>query len=929
MKSSMWSIVIAGIISQQAFAEVIDLSGKWQVKLSMSNTNDSVPLQVTLPGSLPGQGIGERPSLETQWTGGRQSAKGWSTDERYAKYATKENFKFPFWLNPETYYVGPAWYEREIDIPADWKDKSIELMLERPHWGTTLVIDGREIGKHLGLGVPHRYDLTGILTPGKHKLALCVDNRMLVPIGESSHSISDHTQGNWNGIVGRMELVAQSRIHIDNLQIWPDAANRKAKVTFDVLNQSDRSNRTEYKIAVRGPESFAGTITASGEVEAVAGKSTRVSAELNLGKDFPLWDEFTPNVSTVTVDIGTDKESATFGLRDFKVEGTQFTINGRKTFMRGTLECCIFPKTGHPPMDKKEWTRIYRVCKNYGLNHVRFHSWCPPKVAFDAADEEGVYLQVESCSAWSPNLGTPEFDVWAYAETDRVLREYGNHPSFVMMMYGNEPGGKPMVFLSAFCTHYKAKDPRRLYSSGANWPLLKETEYHNPGKPRIQRWGEGLKSIINAQAPRTDFDFAWWMKEYSDKPTISHEIGQWCVYPNFKEIEKYTGYLKAKNFEVFRDLLVKNNMGDMADEFLYSSGRLQTLCYKADIEAALRTQGFGGFQLLDLHDFPGQGTALVGVLDVFWDEKGYVTGKEYSRFCSSVVPLARLSKMVYTSDETIHADIEVANFGRGAIRACTPEWRLKSSSGKRVAEGTLAKQDIALGLVKVGSIQIPLSRLLRAEKLKLEVSVGDSANDWDLFVYPKELQTPQARTCVIAEALDAATITALESGKTVVLTIPPEKVKVHPKYGKVPAGFSSIFWNTAWTARQAPHTLGIHCDPQHPVFKDFPTDCHNNWQWWELVTQAQPFVLNEMPAELRPLVWCIDDWFSARRLAYVFEAKVGKGKLLACSIDLKTGMDKRPAARQLLKSLLDYAESNAMNPKTELNSEQVQLLLAN
>lgn len=925
----MLSVAIVGFLSHLAFAEVIDLSGTWQVKLSTCSKYDSSCLQVELPGSLPAQGIGEAPSLETKWTGAAQSAKGWSTDERYAEYAKQGNFRFPFWLNPETCYSGEAWYQREIDIPADWKDKSIELMLERPHWGTTLVIDGKEIGKHLGLGVPHRYDLTGILTPGKHKLALCVDNRMLVPIGENSHSISDHTQGNWNGIVGRMELVARSRVHIDNLQIWPDAANRKATVTFDVLNRSDQSDRTNYKISVKGPAGFAGTITAGGEVEAVAGKSTSVSAELDLGKDFPIWDEFTPNLSTATVDIGTDKESATFGLRDFKVEGTQFSINGRKTFLRGTLECCIFPKTGHPPMDKKEWTRIYRIIKKYGLNHMRFHSWCPPKAAFDAADEEGVYLQVESCSAWSQSLGTPEFDTWAYAESDRVLREYGNHPSFVMMMYGNEPGGKTKEFLTGYCTHYKAKDPRRVYSSGANWPLLKETEFHSSGKPRIQGWGAGLKSIINAQPPRTDYDHAWWMKEHSDKPTVSHEIGQWCVYPNFKEIKKYTGYLKAKNFEIFRDLLVKNQMGDMADTFLYSSGRLQTLCYKADIEAALRTQGFGGFQLLDLHDFPGQGTALVGVLDVFWEEKGYVSGKEYSRFCSSVVPLARLPKMVYTSDEAINADIEVANYGREAISACAPEWRLKTSSGKKVAGGFLAKQDIALGVGEVGSIQIPLSGLIRAEKLQLEVAVGDSVNDWDVFVYPKDLQAKQPRKCVVAEALDAATINALENGKTVLLMIPPEKVKVHPKYGKVPPGFSSIFWNTAWTGRQAPHTLGIHCDPQHPVFKDFPTDCHSNWQWWELVTQAQPFVLNEMPAGLRPLVWCIDDWFSVRRLAYLFEAKVGKGKLLACSIDLKTGMDKRPAARQFLKSLLDYVESNEMDPQTELNSEQVQLLSAN
>ena len=108
-------------------------------------------------------------------------------------------------------------------------------------------------------------------------------------------------------------------------------------------------------------------------------------------------------------------------------------------------------------------------------------------------------------------------------------------------------------------------------------------------------------------------------------PAVVHEMGQWCVYPNFDEVRKYTGPLKPKNFDIFHDSLAEHGMLDQWRDFLRASGKLQALCYKEEIEAALRTPGIGGFELLDLHDFPGQGTALVGVLDPFWESKGYIT----------------------------------------------------------------------------------------------------------------------------------------------------------------------------------------------------------------------------------------------------------------------------------------------------------------
>jgi len=368
-------------------------------------------------------------------------------------------------------------------------------------------------------------------------------------------------------------------------------------------------------------------------------------------------------------------------------------------------------------------------------------------------------------------------------------------------------------------------------------------------------------------------------------PVVSHEIGQWCVYPNFDEIRKYTGYLKPRNFEIFRESLEANHMGAQARDFLFASGRLQTLCYKEDIESALRTKGMAGFQLLDLHDFPGQGTALVGVLDPFWESKGYVTAKEYSRFCNSTVPLARLARRVFTVDEKLEADIEVAHFGPAPLKDAVAAWKLVAENGVVVFSGRLPAQTIPVGNgVGLGHVSIDLESAPAPVQCKLIVGLEKTEfeNDWDVWIYPDKVNTEIPQGITIVGDWNQEALSALAAGEKVFLMIPPARVKGDGKRGKVELGFSSIFWNTAWTRGQAPHTLGILCNPKHEAFAAFPTDSWSNWQWWYLVTRAGAMILDDMPAGLEPIVQVVDDWFTNRRLGLVFEAKVGKGKLLVC-----------------------------------------------
>ena len=926
---------------------LIKLNSDWRLELDRKDAGigerwftRELSQKVHLPGTLSAQGIGDDVTPDTKWTGSIID-RSWFTSPRYEKYRQAGNVKVPFWLQPDKHYAGAAWYQRDIEVPAAWKGRHSVLFLERPHGQTNVWLDDREIGHLYALGTPHEYEM-GFIEPGRHRLTIRVDNRMVVDVGPDSHSVSDHTQGNWNGIVGRMELRSSPPIWINALRVFP-ANDGTVRAEIDVRNTLFEPAGGTITVIVREKASArqvgAGRTTFSYPRGLTTDHkhiwTTFATAKVALKLDPPprLWSEFSPELYVAEARLETkdpactDSVEAAFGFRELKTQGTQFVLNGRKAFFRGTLECCIFPRTGHPPVDVGEWRRIIGVCKAHGLNMIRFHSWCPPEAAFAAADEMGFYFQVE-CSSWANTttglgLGKP-IDEWIYQEADRILRHYGNHPSFLLLLYGNEPGGKHQAFLAKWVEHYKARDPRRLVAGGAGWPEIPANQFHVSPGPRVQAWGQGLKSRINARAPETRTDY----RDYIAKrtvPVISHEIGQWCVYPNFEEIPKYTGYLKPRNFEIFRDFLNAAGMDKLAHDFLIASGKLQALCYKEEIESALRTRGMGGFQLLDLHDFPGQGTALVGVLDPFWEFKGYVTAEEFRRFCGPTVPLARLDKRVFTTDETLVADVEVAHFGAIGLSGAQAAWRLVGDDGKAVAAGTLPARDIPIDNgTALGSIRVELKDVPAPARYRLAVSIpaAKAENDWDVWVYPAKVPADPPAGVTVANELDDKALAALRGGGKVLLLVAPGRVK-----GEVALGFSSIFWNTAWTRGQAPHTLGILCDPKQPALAAFPTDSHSNWQWWYLISRAGAMVLDDLPGELSPVVRVIDDWFTARRLGLVFEARCGGGSLLVCSIDLSGDLADNPVARQLRASLLGHMRTPAFHPNVEVSADQVRGLM--
>jgi len=939
--SGLLLILIALASCQQEKELFIDLSGEWNV--SLDRDDQGIPEKwyssnftetITLPGSLVENGIGDDISLSTIWTG-RIVDSSWYNAEKYAAYREEGNIKIPFWLQPELKYLGAAWFQKEVIIPENWSNKNIELHLERPHWETRLWIDDQEVGMHNSLATPHSYNLNGYLNPGKHIITIRVDNRIKeVNPGINSHSVADHTQSNWNGLVGDLSLKARPLVFIDHIRLFPHVESGTVKAELELRNYTGTDQSCTLKLQSTAAGSGKKLEQFLHDFSMKEGEDGKIIEIIYpMGESPALWDEFNPNLYQMDVELksaeGVDVRQLKFGMREFKSQGKRFTINGRPLFLRGTLECAIFPKTGYPPTHPEAWLKILKSAKSHGLNHVRFHSWCPPKAAFDAADELGVYLQVE-CSSWA-NSGSSigdgkPIDQWLYEEAEHILEAYGNHPSFCMMAYGNEPAGVNHVpYLEKFISYFKEKDPRRVYTSGAGWPYIEVTDFLSDPNARIQRWGEGLNSIINKSAPQTTFDFKH-IVDLVPMPYVSHEIGQWCVYPNFKEMKKYDGVLKARNFEIFRETLEESGIGHLADSFLLASGKLQALCYKADIEAALRTPEMAGFQLLDLHDFPGQGTALVGVLDPFWEEKGYITPEEYSRFCNETVPLARLQKRVFSNSETFEADVEVAHFGSEVLSDPDIRWKVSSPWGIVVAEGSFKKEEILLDNKQpLGDIKIQLDSILYPVKLILEVSVNQYSNNWDFWVYPEVKTGINESDIHVTDALDQRAIEVLKDGGKVLWSLPQNSLST-AFGGDIALGFSSIFWNTAWTNGQAPHTLGILCNPDHAALAGFPTEYHSNWQWWDAMHHGQAIILNGFENKIEPIVRVIDDWFENRSLGLIFEAQVGKGKIIVSGADILTDNENRLEAKQLLYSLKNYMTSSQFGPKTEISISELESL---
>ena len=633
------------------------------------------------------------------------------------------------------------------------------------------------------------------------------------------------------------------------------------------------------------------------------------------------------------------QEYAAAHPKHVEIKDAKFYIDGIPQYFRGTHFGGEYPITGYPVTDKAWWVEKMRIIKSWGLNFIRCHSYCPPDAAFAAADEEGVYIQPE-CGMWNHfEEGIPMLDILR-EETRRILRQFGHHPSFVLLSPTNEPSGNWYQVLRQWVQETRAYDEtlgyahRRVYTAESGWFYdVPPAEVKGVDYLYFHRSAYGPYLGGTVRGP-----LGWKGGNYSpslnktDIPVICHELGQWCSYPDFDVIEKFTGYLQPGNYEIFQENCRRHGLLELNKRFAYASGRNQLRLYKEDIEANLRTKELYGFELLDLHDYLGQGTALVGILDAFWQEKGYAKPEEFRQFCDETVLLAAFPSYVYTTEQQISVPVSICHFEENRIDRCVIKWEFLALTGTEqetvVQEGELTASEVENGCnTDIGTVNMDKECIKDYVQMhghqnfvfRLTLA-GVTQNTWNLYVYDAQTAESTQMTDKVMYTQDwSEAKAALHKGERVIYS--PYLSDMN--YECPPLSIRNAFWNGQMGPSWG-RSLGMIVDTACPAFHEFPTQSDGGWQWEEILTHARGFHMQGSLAKLQPIVRVIDDWNRNLPLALIWEAQVAQGSLLVVSADLSDEFAKNPTAYCLRRALLQYVASDNFMPHDIAQEEDIE-----
>ena len=911
--------------------DYIDLSGEWSLELDEKMEGKSLPFSdsIMLPNST------------------SNAKKGKFNENRETGFLT-DTYAFEGW----------AWFSREVDLsPAVGKNAFI--FFERTRI-STLFIDGKEIGTYDSLVSPHIYDITDYISEGIHNITVKVSNVGYKTGG--GHLTSADTQTNWVGIVGRMELQIFEKTYVENVFVKSDIHSKTLHIKADVIGDSS-GTVTVSAVGFDGPKAKNDQIIPPCDYEYEDGK---IDISYQMGKDAFLWDEYRPYLYNLSITIGNDTYSTIVGLREFKTDKDKFTINGKKTFLRGKHDGMIFPKTGFMPTDVAEWLRVMSISMDYGMNHYRYHTCCPPEAAFIAADMLGIYMEPE-LPFWGTIAAKGEE---GYNETEqeflieegfRMMKFFGNHPSYCMMSLGNELWGS-VDRLNDIIGEFKSKDTRHLYTQGSNnfqfFPSVLENDDFFCGVrlsgDRLIRGSYAMCDAplghIQTRKPATDMCYDSLIhptvstgknKESSDGtvqiqygitmktvkaseadagfipevPIVTHEIGQYETYPNFDEIDKYTGSLKAKNFEIFKERLENAGMGHLAKDFFKASGKLAVQCYKEEMEAVFRSKLLGGFQILDIQDFSGQGTALVGVLDAFMDQKGICSPEKWRTFCSDAVLLGKFDSYTYESGNKFTAHVELAYYRNYSIDSRLTKWELKCSCGSVIARGENAiKQSDGQNYIDICDIDVTLPHVdsIQTVELSLNIDGTDIQNSYKIWVFPKVESVDISGTYLFESVESPDAQKRLSEGKTILIVPDLEKLSENDY---IQGFYCQDFWcypmfSSISKMMNKPlpiGTMGLLIDNTHPALSQFPSEVYSTEQWWEIVENSKSEILDNCYEDKKFIVRTIDNFDRNHQLGMLYEYSLGGGKVVVCNCDFDK-LSSSVAGRQFIKSVIDYCK---------------------
>lgn len=908
---------------------VDSLAGKWQVTWDNNQT-----ASIYLPGTLDSNNIGftdvMQRSIHPDQELGFDRSEGLKNERIRTRLTRKKT------------YEGRAIFETIVDSYYP-NEKRVFLKAERARC-LKLYVEDQSIPHFVPptLSSPHVFEVSNFFEQPR-KVTLVSDNTypdMPYDGIVYSSTATNETQTNWNGILGVFQLIEQEQTFI-----------------YDAFIKT-KHNQAYIKVGIDSSETFSGELiidsiafnqSISQEINVHKGR-TFFEFEVELSQSVSNWDILEGYLYELNIQLSNgSKKTLTFGVRDFTTSSEgYFELNGRRLFIRSETNCCIFPEIGHPPMTVEEWRTIIKTYQTYGVNLIRFHSYCPPEAAFIAADQLGMLMQPE-LSYWNPIDAFESDESYHYykKELEQIILTYSNHPSFVMLSFGNELhastfGHKRMNELLRFA---KKIDETRLYTNGSNnhygrIAIDLENDYYtssNYFENRLRGTYAGavapsndstekqdkvarVSGYLNEKYPDAKTNFSHGIKEIRKsylKPILSFEVGQFEVLPDFDEIASFKGVTDPDNYRIIQEKVIARGMSERWKEYVEATGELSNLAYREEIEAAYRTKELAGMSLLGLQDFPGQGTALVGMLNAHLVPKPFkfAQPERFNRFFRDQIPLVLLEKYTYSTGEQLTAEVQLFNYGKKTLRG-EVNYTLK---GSQSIVGNLGYHICPPGdLYSLGQIIIELPEMNQAETLELIVAIDGCENRYKIWVYPN-LIVEKPNMVYETKVWNEKVKEILENGGRVYLT-PDANVMSLPT--SIPTQFTTDFWSVGTFTGQSGN-MGQYIDVKHPVFNDFPTNKFSEWQWWPMASQ-RAIVL---PDDYESIITEIDSYAYLRPMTKLIEFKYGKGKLLLSSMALHE-LQEYPEAKALLRSIYRYMASDLFAPSQEINEEELSKLVA-
>ncbi|OMF32128.1 hypothetical protein BK133_14855 [Paenibacillus sp. FSL H8-0548] len=922
--------------------EIIPLNGEWRFQLDpedrllgKSTSVNKLESLIHVNGSWEEQGFGE-PSAH-------QPIGAWKKKREY---------------------IGSAWYGTVLELPEHLENHKFRLVISGVHWHTALWVNGKAMGERQSLVNDHRYELNEIAAAGeKIKLLIRVNNEMHMDM-EETHIHSYHTATNWGGITGGVKLEAIPKVSIQHIKLVPDVEHKQ--ITF-VTSLAGMANADGFNEA--GDWSVEAIVNVHNGLNVNASvipdrKGTAV-VTLMLGEDAVLWSDSNPHLYTADIVLKqdgrmVDNQSRRFGLRCIETEGTKLKLNGEAVFLRGYVDCCIFPLTGYPVWDVEAYRRQFQIAKSYGFNHVRLHSWSPPKPFWLAADEEGMLVQTE-LPQWSRHYITrsheanPKAHEFYREELTELLQSINEHPSFILLSLGNELIGKEgHEQLNELVRKARELDPTRLYTDNTGFGHLPEGDREGDFYIPTMNWHPPVNTDY-AATPNTTQDFAA-VTRLGTKPMLAHEHGQFTMYVRPQEAEKYTGVLEPSWLGYINENLRYKQWEERLPQFQKITGSLLMQSLKEAMERARRTPNLAGIQLLDIRDFPGQGHATTGILDVFWDDKGIATAEEVRAFNGETVLLMRSSGRTFFAGEQAEIDLEVSHFGRELLNEAELSWSFTGESGVLNMEAVSIESIINGKTTKLPQIVFHMPEI-GAEKISLSVKLTQSGrevctNEWDFWVFPRPVwqehkgkvltninnvrtflqdavysqqigihwlsyRMAEETKLVIADRMSKELLQFMQDGGNVWLMPAKEAIQDSVSIRHLP-----IFWNYLWFPNQRGTTMGLILH-KHPALERFPHEGQTDWHMYEMTEHSVAISLDSMPS-IEPIVEVIDHFARMKSLATVFECGVGQGKLFVSTLRLTDdAVNKRPEMLFLFNEIFAYLMSEQFKPKKRISAAEL------